>query len=49
MFIFECGLDVVNRCIRHAATIKDVQPFFRGFHFSLLFDHVFKYIAIFDA
>ena len=30
MFVIQCSLDVVYRCVRHAALIQHLQPLFRG-------------------
>jgi hypothetical protein len=49
MFMLHRALDIVDRCIRHAAALKDFEPFLGGFGHEFGFDERVDDVTVFDA
>jgi hypothetical protein len=43
------ALDVIHRCIRHAASLKDIQPLFGRLGLELVLDDAVERVSVLDA
>jgi hypothetical protein len=48
VFMIDGALDIVHGCIRHAASLKDIQPLFRRLCLELVLDDTVERVSVLD-